>query len=300
MKIDHLDLSQEDGDRYLPLFPLHDKEWKFYAILDAKIVKIPIFDISQGIYFSHKLLKNDDIYFNFFNLMCKHINFQDTQSAMMHIIKDIDNMSACSEQINIFAHCEIITDTSRCQHANMVLEAIFQNSRAIFENLAKINTHLMNKITWYDRNINKPSKMFNEDYTSKEDYINKDKIHELLAQYCYQYQKFFFFVMNIRNDIFHSKKHYEVKFFIDKKFYISLERCNTLEIWNSENIKSNNLGSLNTLIEYIIKNTINALEDYANTIFQIIQLPHDMVPSYQTFYRSVMNSTLIEIIKNDR
>ncbi len=304
-KIPHLNITQEDigMGRYIPLFALYDEEWKMYTPIDIDkrhVIRLKIEGLHSGLYFSKTPIKPNDIYLKFFHLMFKHNNFIENQSQIQHIMDDLENLLACAEKVQFFGDLEIVNDSSvLCKYAAIELESIFQNSRAIFENLEKIQHELMKRVVWKngDATFQITEKIQFRKNNTKEQYINEFKIPELLANFYYLNQGFFFYILEMRNDIFHSRKTFGL-FLIDKDFYISLERynLNDLAIWDSENTKPNNLGSLNTLIDYIIKNTIYALELYADAIFKSIRMPDDMVPEYNIFYRHELNQTLIRIM----
>lgn len=307
LKLSHLNITQEDigMGRYIPLFALYDEEWKMYTPIDKQhVIRLKIEDMHTGLYFSKAPLKAHDINLKFFNLMFKRNNFIENQSQIQHIMDDIENLLACSEKVKFFADLDTVKESSiLCKYAAIELESIFQNSRAIFENLEKIQHELMKRVVWKkgDETFQIAKKIEFKKHYTQEQYINEFKIPEPLANYYHQFQDFFWFVRNNRVDIFHSKKMFRL-LLIDKEFYISLDNCYliNLPIWGSENTKPNNLGSLNTLIDYIIKNTISALELYTDAIFNTIQLPHDMIPEYNLFYRHELNLTLIDIVNRTK
>ena len=303
LKLSHLNIIPEyiGMGRYIPLFALYDEAWIMYIPIDNyHVIRARIEDVHTGLYFSKVPLKTHDIHLKFFNLMFKHNNFIENQSQIQHIMDDLENLLACSEKVKFFGDLETIKESSTlCKYAAIELESIFQNSRAIFENLEKIQHELMKRVEWKndDETFQITQKIKFKKNNTKEKYILEFRIPEPLANYYHQYQDFFWFILDNRVDIFHSKKMFSL-LLIDKEFYISLDNCylSNLPIWDSETTKQNNLGSLNTLISYIIKNTIFALEQYANVIFNTIQLPHDIVPEYNLFYRHELNLTLIEIM----
>ena len=142
LKLSHLNITQEDigMGRYIPLFALYDEEWKMYTPIDKQhVIRLKIEDMHTGLYFSKAPLKVHDINLKFFNLMFKHNNFIENQSQIQHIMDDIENLLACSEKVKFFGDLETIKESSiLCKYAAIELESIFQNSRAIFENLEKI------------------------------------------------------------------------------------------------------------------------------------------------------------------
>lgn len=307
LKLSHINITQEDIDmgRYIPLFALYDEEWKMYTPIDKQhVIRLKIEDLHTGLYFSKAPLKAHDINLKFLNLMFKHNNFIENQSPIQHIMDDIENLLSCSEKVKFFADLDTLKDSSTlCKYAAVELESIFQNSRAIFENLEKVQHNLMKRVMWIDgdNKFQITQKVQFKKNNTKEQYITEFRIPELLANYYHQYQDFFFYILDMRNDIFHSKKTFHL--FIDEKnFYISFEShyLSNLSIWDAGNTKPNKLGLLDTLISYIIENTIYALELYADAIFKTIQLPNDMIPEYNLFHRHELNLTLTDIVNKTK
>ncbi len=70
-----------------------------------------------------------------------------------------------------------------------------------------------------------------------------------------------------------------------------------LHFWNDKNTLNNNLGSVKSLIAYIVLNTIQGLEEFAKTINTIMILPNDIAPEYNIYLRSKFNKTLNELHK---
>ena len=303
LKLNHLNITQEDINigRYIPLFALYDEEWKMYTPIDKHhVIRLKIEGLYTGLYFSKLPLRTHDIRLKFFDLMFKQNNFIENQSQIQHIIDDLENLLSSSEKVKFFANLDTTKDSSiLCQYAAVELESIFQNSRAIFESLEKIQHDLMKRVMWLDgdKTFQITQKIQFKKNNTKEKYSSEFKMPESLANFYHQYQDFFFYILDMRNDIFHSRKTFHL-YLIEKGFYFSIESYNLsgLAIWNAANTKPNNLGSLDTLINYIIKNIIFALELYADAILKAVQLPIDMIPEYNLFYRNDLNLTLIHII----
>jgi len=97
----------------------------------------------------------------------------------------------------------------------------------------------------------------------------------------------------MRNNIFHSRKSFRL-LLGEEGFSIPLNKYNLKELhfWNEKNTLKNDLGSLKSLVGYIILNTINALEEYSKTINLIIKLPNDILPSHNIYIRNDFNKIL--------
>ncbi len=277
-------------------------------VIDSEkgLLKINVIDLKDGLYFSKSNISKNDLNFKFFDFMIKKNNFIENKNPFLHIIDDINNLIASVEKINFFSEQYSLKDSLKlCRYASVELESIFQNSRAIFDNLQVIQDNLIKSTKSLDGSemfsINEIRFGYKENRKviknlTIDDYINKYKIPELLAKFYFNIQEFFFFILDTRNDVFHSRKTFDL-YLSDKGFSISLERYNIedLHIWNENNVLPNKLGSLKTLVSYIVLNTINVLEEYVKVISLIIQLPDDISPEYNLYLRNEFNDTLNEL-----
>lgn len=298
-ELEYFNFTEEDlAYRFVPLFPIYNDGWEMYIDTEKGFIPLNIVDRSDGFYIAKETVKDTDLKLTFFDLMYKRINYKENIIPLNHIYDDIYNLLASIEKINFFSEIYKREEHFRLsKYASVELEAIFQNSRAIFENLQLIQNNLMEMIISANDDdffsINKIQ--YEKKFTFKE-YIKKYKIPEVLAKFYVRVQEFFFFVLDMRNDIFHSRKSFKL-FLGDEGFSISLKDYNleSLHFWDEHNTLKNDLGSVKALIAYITLNTINALEEYAMTISSIIQLPNDILPNYNIYVRSEFNETLKQL-----
>lgn len=306
LKLKYFSCTKEDfRDRFVPLFVIYDDEWKMYANTEKGLIPLKVVDIADGFYISQKPVKQADLKLEFFNIMLRKNNFKENWEPIEHIYDDMYNLSASIEKINFFSELYGQKDHFRlCKYASVELEAIFQNSRAIFENLQKIQNHLIKNTV----SVNKDEDDFftensvqfgivkNKKILTVQEYQEKYKIPEELAKFYVNSQDFFFFILEHRNDIFHSRKSFNL-FLGEEGFSISLNKYSLqdLHFWNEKNTLKNDLGSVKALIAYIALNTINALEEYAKTIGLIIKLPDDILKDNHIYIRSQFNETLKDL-----
>lgn len=303
--LEYFNFTEEDlAYRFVPLFPIYNDGWEMYIDTEKGFIPLNIVDRSDGFYIAKETIKDTDLKLTFFDLMYKRINYKENIIPLNHIYDDIYNLLASIEKINFFSEIYKIEEHFRLsKYASVELEAIFQNSRAIFENLQLIQNNLMEMIISANDDdffsINKIQ--YEKKFTFKE-YIKKYKIPEVLAKFYVRVQEFFFFVLDMRNDIFHSRKSFRL-LLGDEGFSIPLNEYNLeeLQFWNETNTLKNNLGSVKALIGYIIINTINALEEYSRTIEMIIKLPDDILPNYNIYIRNDFNNILknLHTFKNE-
>ncbi|MFW2565716.1 hypothetical protein ACN5O4_03940 [Aliarcobacter butzleri] len=303
--LDFFKFSRDDLEcRFVPLFPIYrNNNWEMYINTENGFLPLNIVDRADGFYISKEAVVKTDLRLNFFNFMLKKNNFKENLKLLSHIYDDVYNLVASVEKINFFASLHNMEENFKlCKYASIELESIFQNSRAVFDNLQKVQDNLLKNIVSINSDdyfsekkvqfgINKEKRKLTID-----EYIKKYKIPELLAKFYVDFQDFFFFILNNRNDIFHSKKTFKL-FLGEEGFSISLKEyeLENLYFWNNDNTLRNNLGSIKSLLAYIILNTINALEEYSKTIELIIKLPDSVIPEYEIFIRSEFNNTIFDL-----
>ena len=298
-RLKYFNITESDFiDRFIPLFCVYDNEWKMYIDTEKELISLNIIDIADGFYISQKPVNSTDLKLEFFNIMFKKNNFKENREPLTHIYDDMYNLSASIEKINFFSEqYNSKVHFKLCKYASVELESIFQNSRAIFENLQKIQNNLMKKTVSAnnDEFFTIDTIGFNKNFTIQE-YIKKYKIPDMLAKFYVDFQDFFFLILDTRNNIFHSRKSPHI-FLGEEGFSIPLNEHNLkdLHFWNEKNTLKNDLGSLKSLTGYIILNTINALEEYSKTINLIIKLSDDILPNYNIYMRSEFNHTLKEL-----
>lgn len=308
LKLGYFNISKKDlVDRFIPLFPIYNNGWEMYIDTAKGLMPLKIVDRAEGFYISENPVQTADLKLEFYNLMFKKNNFKENKEPIEHIYDDMYNLSASIEKIIFFSELYNSKEHLKlCKYASVELESIFQNSRAIFENLQKIQNNLMKNTTSAnsDEIFTKDLVQFgivrNRKIKKKiltvEEYQDEYKIPSSLAKFYVNFQDFFFFVLDMRNDIFHSRKSFRL-FLGEKGFSIPLNEYNLkdLHFWDKKNTLENDLGSLKALLGYITLNTINALEEYSKTINLIIKFPDDMLPDYNIYMRSEFNQTLKEL-----
>gem|GEM_PF-5684144 len=295
-KLEYFNIKKEDLIyRFIPPLIIYDNEWKAYIDTENGLFSLKIIDIADGFYISKNLVKEKDIELNFFNFILKRNNFKENLEPLNHIYDDMYNLLASIEKIVFFSELYNSKEHLKlCKYASVELESIFQNSRAIFDNFQKIQNNLMKNTVSANKDnfFSIDTICFIRNFTIN-NYIEKYKIPELLAEFYVDFQEFFFFILDMRNNIFHSRKSFRL-LLGEEGFSIPLNKYNLKELhfWNEKNTLKNDLGSLKSLVGYIILNTINALEEYSKTINLIIKLPNDILPSHNIYIRNDFNKIL--------
>jgi len=313
--LSHLNISDTDLiDRTIPLFSLYENnEWKKYIRSNNDFIRLKIVDIVDGFYFSKQPVLKNDLKLIFFNVMLKKANFKEKSKFIIYILDDIQNLSASIEKINLFYTMrDKINSVILSKYISTELEYIFKVSRSIYDLLQELITVIWNKFEYIDKIQEK--KQFcknckssfnsvielNNKLSSIDELVNRHKIPYQLAEFYHNHGKFFSWLRAYRDKISHSGQSFNI-FVDDKGFSLSIENNHftNLHFWDEKNVLNNNLGSVNSLVAYIVLNTVMGLEEFAKTIDAIMILPDDIAPEHNIYLRSKFNKTLKELHKYD-
>lgn len=306
-KLTHLKCTREDiVDRFVPLFALYENEWKQYVDTERGLININIVDIADGLYFSKEAVRTDDIKLAFFNIMYKKANFKEKSEFIYYILDDIQNLTASIEKINHFHSMYNKMDSYvLSKYVSTELEYIFKVSRSIFDLLQELINVIWDRFEFMDKNQVKKkfSKncrtkfssviLNNNKLSSVDELVKRHTIPKELARFYYRNGRYFSWIRSYRDKIVHSGKSFDI-FVGEEGFSLSIKNnhFSSLHFWNNQNTLKNGLGSVKTLASYVVLNTINALEEYAKTINNIVKLPDDIAPDYDLYLRSKFNQTL--------
>lgn len=309
-KLAHLKINEEDYlDRFIPMFALYDTKWNQFFNTENGLININSVDVVDGLYFAKEAVEKDDLKLIFFNLMYKKANFKDKSEFIYYILDDIQNLSASVEKINYFYTMHNQIDSYvLSKYVSTELEYIFKVSRSVFDLLQELINVIWNKFQYIDSNIykkvfNKKSRTSftsvienNKKLLSINELMLKHTIPEELAKFYYYNGEFFYWLKSYRDKISHSGKSFDI-FIGEEGFSLSIKKnhFSDLHVWNDKNTLKNDLGSVKTLVSYVVLNTINALDEYAKTINSIVKLPNDIAPDYNLYLRSKFNTTLKEL-----
>lgn len=307
----HLKINETDlKNRTIPLFPVYrNNQWEKYVLVNNNFIRMEIVDFIDGLYFAKQPILEYDLKLIFFNVMLKKANFKEKSKFIFYILDDIQNLSASVEKINLFHTMrDKIDSVILSKYVATELEYIFKVSRSIYDLLQELINVIWDRFEYIDKrqikkNFSKNCKTsfnsvikLNNKLLTIDELMTRHKIPSELAKFYFNQGEFFSWLRSYRDKISHSGQSFDV-FVGNEGFSLPIENnhFSRLHFWDNKNVLKNNLGSVKSLVAYIILNTIIGLEEFSKTIELIMKLPDDIAPEYNIYLRNGFNKTLKEL-----
>ncbi|MGD9807767.1 MAG: hypothetical protein AB7E76_08000 [Deferribacterales bacterium] len=306
-KVSYLNINELDS-RFVMLQPCHHSngKWEQWVPTSEGLIKLKTIDFISGCYFAKQPAGHKDVYIYFIEFLIKKALYKGSVHYFKGILEDIYNLSACINKLNVF-HSVWLEDENMVtnQFVTSELEYLVKVSRSMYDLLQEIIVSTWSNIKFNDASLGhkKLPKSFakmvykNNQLSSAPEIAERYSLPALLAEFYYRNGTFFDWLKHFRDNIIHGGNNIDYIFMTNEGFALSIEKnpFKDLHIWEVTNVKPNGLGSVRALMAYIILNTINSLEDFANVIQHIIQFPPDIAPDYHVFIRGENIGVLNEL-----
>ncbi len=294
-KISYLQLSNLQG-RIIPLFPYlnEDGTWELWITGPSnELIKMKPTAMAEGKYLAKQPYSKSDVYYSFFDFMCKRAYWPDIVPFIEGIYDDLQNLSACLAKLDLFY---IQSKQTRLEARRFVvteLEYLFLVCRSLYDLLQECLSKLFPKFKFQDSKYGKkqlPKSFADMIYyknvlmTMKE-IVTRYSVPEPIAEYYLRQANFFEWLRQYRVYVSHSGKSFELVFALEKGFAISIETkpFSSMKIWNESNTQPHNLGSVKSLVAYLISSTLSAIEEFAHLMETIVIFPQDISPWNKIF-----------------
>lgn len=304
IKMEHID------ERIAPLQPcyLGNSEWESWFSTEQGLLPMKIVDIVDACYFSKEPARDGDIYLNFINLIMKRAYFKDLAHFEQGIIEDINNLSASITKIDLFHEAWRAGNKKITRRfVTTEIEYILKVCRSIFDLLQEVIMRIWSRFKYIDPNLKTKRLMKSfasmilkdEKLSTTEQIAEKFLIPVPLAEFYNRNGSFFLWLRSFRDKISHGGNNINSLYIMDDGFAVSTESepFKDLHIWNDAELKPNNLGSLRSVLSYVILSTLNTLEDYSLVIQSIMQLPPDIAPDHNIYIRGENLEALLDLHK---
>jgi hypothetical protein len=305
-KISYLKIQPGD-DRVVPLQPcyLENGEWESWIPINDQLLRLRMVDSAEQLYFGKQPAREGDGYSEFFNLILKRALWKDVSRYAFDILDDVYNLSSSIEKIDLFHKLWLNKNESiQSQFISTELEFIFITCRSLYDLLQKIAKSICSRVAYLDGSRPKPLReSFAEmalkggELKSPEQIASKYGIHEPLAQFYNRQGDFFIWLRSYRDRINHHGAGFAQVFITERGFAVSTNQkpFSRVDIWNESNTQGNDLGSVRTVLSYVMTNTLLAIEDFARIIGLTIELPYDVAPDHYVFMRGYHVNRLLEL-----
>lgn len=295
-KISYLDVPDEDA-RAIPLQPCYhgEENWESWVTGPDGLHQIKMEGLVEGIYFGgEEPYEEGDIHLLLAGLVVKHFYFPKVATHFRHLLEAVYNLSTNIAKIDLFWENHEDDDRISRRFVTSELEFLIQNCRSVFDYLQELVRDFNDNTDWLGHNPNPLPTNFakvalqNGEPAPKEHIVQKYNLPEPLADFYINHADFFAWLRSARNEIVHDGQRISPLFPTDRGFaLLSREKpFSKLDIWNDSNLKQpNDLGSVRALYGHLAHRTLFAIEDFAQLIAQILQLPPDVASEHHVWVR---------------
>lgn len=302
--IPHFDLTNIEG-RYIPSLIFFTKgEWEFWVPTpDGKFIKSKAWP-AESTYFGDSKENEFDITFHFLDFLSQRANYLDQAYALQCIEDDIFNLSSSLRKFQIFR--DLKDDVpGRSRLVATELEYLFSVCRSMFDLLQEIIAKMWSRIVLLDGTKNRQMKSKFSDMVFEsgniraiENYTEHFGLPPSLAEFYHRQAKFFIAIRSLRDAIIHRGRGIRLIFDIDNEFAVDIyaNPFSDIYTWSSGEIIQNNLGKLMPMVNSVIRNTINACDDFTQTIEKVIGFPNRIAPGHQLIFRGYYNKELLSAL----
>jgi len=294
-------------DRVFPLHPLLDDsgKWHLWIPQNGAIIDFSGSTPHEANYFAKAPDRTDDIIFPFLEFLEKRAFWPDILIWLTSITNDIHNLSASMAKISILFKENRKSGLDVRRMVGTEIEYIFFVCRSLFDLLQKIIKNLWRRATRCTPGLqeqNLPDSfgkmcLFDDKPMSIEDIVKRRNVPSELAAFYNSNARFFEWLREYRDIIVHKDGEFNLIFIDEKGLAISniIAPFDSMPIWSNTNTLPNDLGSLKSVVSYIISSTFDAFEDAIDFFKTKITFPADVVPNHRMYLRGVNNSYIINL-----
>ena len=246
----------------------------------------------ESCYFAKRPAAPDHVCFALLNFLHQRALWPSVESFVTGIYDDVNNIGASFKKLRlIFDHCDDNSGSARMVTSE--IEYIFATCRSLFDLLQETLRGLWKNVRLFDSTIKKrelpksyADMLFRANSPQSTDQIaERYSIPQQLASVYAQSSLFFQWLREFRDLVSHSGRTVGYVFTTEKGFAIRTpdKPFSGMPIWCPTNSLPNELGSLLSVLAFIVHTTIGLCEMFATVLPQVIQFPPDIAPGYSVY-----------------
>ena len=297
-------------NRIFPLHPLLDEEnqWHLWVPNNDLITEMKGTPVESN-YFAKTPERPDDIIFPFLEFLEKRALWPEIHPWTIAITNDLHNLAASMAKFDLMFQANKSSRTDIRRMISTELEYVFLTCKSLFDLLQKTIANLWEKITIQNpKNLKKRTlpprfskiALDGNNIRSVPEIEKKYQIPKELAVFYNRNAKFFNWLRDYRVSISHGTGEFDLIFVTEKGLAIHCDRLpfNSMNIWSSTNTIPEKLGSIKSVVSYIISYTLEAFDDAIIFFQSRIKFPADVVPNYRMYTRGINNKHLVNLKDN--
>lgn len=302
--VPQLNLENLNGRSIPNLAFYEDGEWILWIPTPSGLKKLKGEPV-ESTYFSKTPVLPTDVSFQFLNIIMKRAFWPSVTSYIHGIQNDILNLASSLAKLDLIFHIPVERDSDKARFVSTEIEYIFYVCRSLFDLLQKVISKLWMNVTLFDNSVQKkelPSSfrkviLSGGEIRAKSEIRSCYRLPETFVDFYLRRARFFKMLKDYRDKIVHEGEDYRFIFVTERGFAVpdNIEPFASFGIWNEEHKMQNGLSSLRAALAYVIIETFEACEDFADTLVRSIQLPPDIVPGYDLYLRGQHNHELTKL-----
>ncbi|MCP5463009.1 MAG: hypothetical protein H7A34_07575 [bacterium] len=292
-KVFHIrNISQRETIPNLPVLDDNGVFHQFNPTFEEQFFDLKVLDLVSGSYFGKIKNRNEDFYFPFINFIYqKCYSVGKVFLYAQPIENDIHNLASSMKKLELFFWVNNNLKGYDIQRFVVTeIEYIFSVCQSLYDLLQSIIYSIWENITLKDQSIQKKN-LIKDSFSKMLFELKKGEnfgLPQNIIDFYYHEESFFKKMKDFRNAVHHKGFTPSHTIYITPKgFGVSheLQHFSRFEVWKEETFENKCIAPLKPIMAFVIKNTLEAMQNFKEIIEKIISFPDDIAPNYSVFLR---------------
>lgn len=305
--IPYLDVTNLGG-RTITSLTFHDNgAWRHWIEAGDQLIELRAWP-AESVYFSKAEAAPNDIAFHFLDFMSQQACFPQIMPALFGIRDDYFNLSSSLAKIKHLHATRVDVGNGCSRMVVSEVEYVFLVCRSIFDLLQEIAQKLWDAINLLDTSVKK--KPLKSSFNAMTQFEGKPATREALARrfglpspladYYVRWQDFFGLLRDFRDNVVHRGSQVQTIFTGESGFLISkfLKPFHDLDVWRDVERQPNDLVPLMPALGVVVYKTLEACDDFSQTLSSTFLFPPPIVPEMRLFMRGYFNDVLASTLRD--
>ena len=304
-QIPFVDAENFQGRRLSSLTFFVRDEWHTWLQAGKGLIKIKGWP-AEDYYFGDVPANKSDAFLRVLDFIAQRCAWDGVALPYKGLRADFFNLGATVRKFDLLAEHSSVFGPSASRMVITELEYLFSLCRSMFDLLQEIIAAQWDTVKLFDQSISKrqlPSSFAKMCLSERrprtvEEIQSKFRVPEPLAAFYARRAPFFQMLRASRDRFMHGGVTLELIFVTEKGFAVprNMTPFSSFDVWTTEHMLPNELCSLRPAIGHLIRETLLACEDYAETCQAVIQHPPPMAPGLRLFGRGHFNQALFDCL----
>jgi hypothetical protein len=300
----------DDGRRLIldSFFDHTSQSWHLYLPYRDQLVQVAGGESVVGAYMAEQTANAKvDLEFQLGTLVIQHLAFPKVARQLPDLIHGFHSLACCLEKFDIAWNRSRVNRMEGSVLAAAELSHLIIEVRSIYDAfqrlIAAIAMLLHSQETPARRIVKNLRSSFADIVGRALPGPSADKLRTKfglplpLAEFYAQQSEHFLKLRSMRDDIVHRGGNNQVIYCLEDGFAVPSNSLpwSTLPIWTDANVGPNNLGSLRSVLRFLVGQVLDAQADLAGAIQRSATLPRSINPNLKSFIRHPFSARLIDV-----